>query len=333
MPDIIVIGDINADVIFTIPAYPRPGGEAVAATVQMHTGGSALNTAVALAKMDMEVGFIGRIGQDALASQVLVDLQEAGVDCSYIQVDPRLSTGLIFIAVTVDGERTMFAARGANPFTEAAAIDPAYFANCRWIHLSGYSFLSYHQYETMLLALDLAKNSPYTRVSLDVGTEPALRARLQMMEVLPRIDIIFPNETELTILGEGRSVDESLDYLLDSRANAIVAKCGRKGSILAVANKRIKLPAFKVNVKDSTGAGDSFNAGVVLGRLVGLSWEASAALGNALGGLATAQEGGGANSLNRNSVARLVEKHLFQEEWSDLRPALEELAAYFEGIL
>jgi sugar/nucleoside kinase (ribokinase family) len=124
-----------------------------------------------------------------------------------------------------------------------------------------------------------------------------------------------------------------LDYLLDNRANAVVAKCGRKGSILAVGNKRIKLPAFKVHVKDSTGAGDSFNAGVVLGRLVGLSWEASAALGNALGGLATAQEGGSANSLNRNSVARLIEKHLFQEEWSDLRPALEELAAYFEGIL
>ncbi len=333
MPDVIVIGDINADMILTIPAYPRPGGEAVAATVQMHTGGSALNTAVALAKMDMEVGFIGRIGQDALANQVLVDLQEAGVDCSRIQVDPRVSTGLIFIAVTVDGERTMFGARGANTFTEAAAIDPDYFVNCRWIHLSGYSFLSYHQYETTLLALDIAKNSPYTRVSLDISTEPALRARTQIMEVLPKIDVIFPNETELTILSEGRSADDSLDYLLDHGVNAIVAKRGRKGCILGVGNKRVKMPAFRVNVKDSTGAGDSFNAGVVLGRLVGLSWEASAALGNALGGLTVSQEGGGAISLTRNSVTRLIEKHLFQEEWSDLRPALEELAAYFEGAL
>ena len=86
-------------------------------------------------------------------------------------------------------------------------------------------------------------------------------------------------------------------------------------------------------MKDSTGAGDSFNAGVVLGRLVGLSWEASAALGNALGGLTTSQEGGGANSINRDSVAKLIEKHLFQEEWSSVRSALEELAAYFEGTL
>jgi sugar/nucleoside kinase (ribokinase family) len=333
MPDIIVIGDINADVILTIPSYPRPGGEAVAATVKIHTGGSAVNTAVALAKLDMSVGFIGRIGKDALANQILADLTESGVDCTHIQTDPKVSTGLIFIAVTVDGERTMFGARGANAFTEASAIDPAYFVNCRWIHLSGYSFLSYHQYETTLLALDLAKNSPYTRVSLDVGTEPALRARAQIMEVLPRFDVIFPSETELTILTEGRPIEAGLDYLLDDRANAVVAKRGRKGSVLAVGNKRAHLPAFNINVKDSTGAGDSFNAGVVLGRLVGLSWEASAALGNALGGMATSHEGSAANLISRSSVARFIEKHLFQEEWNEVRFALEELAAYFEGNL
>ena len=333
MPDIIVIGDINIDVNLTIPAYPMPGHEAVATSIQMHTGGSAVNTAIALAKMDMDVGFIGRIGQDALADKVLSDLKSAGVDCSHVQVDPKVNTGLIFIAVTVDGERTMFGARGANAFTDSASIDPQYFLQCRWLHLSGYSFLSYHQHKTILAALELAENSPHTRVSLDIGTEPALRARAQIMEVLPRIDVIFPNETELTLLGEGRSIDESLDFLLNGRISAIVTKRGFKGSILAVGNKRISLPAFNINVKDTTGAGDSFNAGVVLGRLVGLSWEASAALGNALGGWATAHEGAGAHAINRSVVARLIEKHLFQEEWTPVRSALEELALFFEGPL
>jgi sugar/nucleoside kinase (ribokinase family) len=333
MPDIIVIGDINVDVNLSIPAYPVPGHEAVASSIQMHTGGSAVNTAVALAKMDMNVGFIGRVGQDALAAKVLDDLKSASVDCSRVQVDSKVSTGLIFIAVTVDGERTMFGARGANVFTDSAAIDPNYFLQCRWLHLSGYSFLSYHQHKTTLAALELAENSPYTRVSLDIGTEPALRARDQILELLPRIDVIFPNETELTLLGEGRSVEASLDYLLDGRANAIVTKRGAQGSILAVGNKRVNLPAFTVSVKDTTGAGDSFNAGVVLGRIVGLSWEASVALGNAFGGLATAQEGAGAHAINRTVVARMVEKHLFQEEWTPVRYALEELALFFEGPL
>ncbi|MCP4609289.1 MAG: carbohydrate kinase family protein, partial [Planctomycetes bacterium] len=310
MPDIIVIGDINVDVNLTIPAYPVPGHEAIATSIQMQTGGSAINTAIALANMDMDVGFIGRVGPDVLAGRVLDDLKATGVDCSHVQVDSKVNTGLIFIVVTGDGERTMFGARGANAFTEAAAIDPNYFLHCRWLHLSGYSFLSYHQHKAVLTALDLAENSPNTRVSLDTGTEPALRARSQIMEVLPRLDVIFPNEAELTLLGGGRSIDESLDYLLDSRANAVVAKFGGQGSILATGNKRVKLPSFDIEVKDTTGAGDSFAAGVVLGRLVGLSWEASVALGNVLGGLVTTQEGAAAHSINRNIVTRLVEKHL-----------------------
>ncbi len=333
MPDIIVIGDINVDVNLTIPAYPVPGHEAVATSIQMQTGGSAVNTAIALANMDMEVGFIGRVGQDVLAGRVLDDLKATGVDCSHVQVDSKVNTGLIFIVVTGDGERTMFGARGANAFTEAAAIDPNYFLHCRWLHLSGYSFLSYHQHKAVLTALDLAENSPNTRVSLDTGTEPALRARSQIMEVLPRLDVIFPNEAELTLLGGGRSIDESLDYLLDSRANAVVAKFGGQGSILATGNKRVKLPSFDIEVKDTTGAGDSFAAGVVLGRLVGLSWEASVALGNVLGGLVTTQEGAAAHSINRNVVTRLVEKHLFKKEWRPVQFALEELTTYLDGML
>lgn len=333
MPDVIVIGDINVDVNFVIPAYPTPGNEAVATAVQMNTGGSALNTAIALAKMERDVGFIGRVGQDTLAQQVLDDLNKTGIDCTHIQIDPKVSTGMIFIAVSADGERTMFGARGANAFTEASALVPDYFLNCRWLHLSGYSFLSYHQHETLLASLELAKNSPYTRISLDIGTEPALRARSKIMEILPKLDVIFPNEVELSLLGEGRPIDQSLDYLLDQGANAVVAKLGRSGSILALNNRRLSVPAFRVNVKDTTGAGDSFNAGVVFGRIVGLSWEASVALGNAFGGLATTQEGGGASYVHRNEVAKMIESHLFHEEWHAAQFALEELIAYFEGVL
>jgi ribokinase len=331
MPDIVVVGDINVDVNFSIPAYPMPGNEAVATSVKLHTGGSAVNTAIALAKMDMDVGLVGRIGRDSLAGKVLADLRESGVDCTHIQTDPAISTGLIFIAVTADGERTMFSARGANTFTQAADIDPTCFSQCRWIHLSGYSFLSHHQHETMLLALEQAENSRYTRVSLDVGVEPALRARSQILELLPRIDVIFPNKTELTLLSDGLPVDESIDFLFEHGARAVMVKCGAEGSIVAVENKRSRLPAFNVTVNDTTGAGDSFNAGVVMGLLIGLSWEASAALGNALGALVSTQHGGGASTIQRSTTARLVERHLFSLEWAPVQVALEELMAYFES--
>ncbi|MBN1219564.1 MAG: carbohydrate kinase family protein [Anaerolineae bacterium] len=331
MPDIIVIGDINVDVSFTIPAYPMPGNEAIATGVQMTTGGSAVNAAIALAGMDMDVGFIGRVGQDTLADKVLADLKAKSIDCTYIQTDPTVSTGLIFISVTADGERTMFSARGANAFTDAGAITPACFDQCRWVHLSGYSFLSHHQYETVMVALDQAENSPFTRVSLDVGIEPALRARAQIIEVLPRLDIIFPNQMELTLLGQGKSIEQSLDFLFEHGAKAVVTKCGSEGCILAVDHRRIQIPAFDVEVKDTTGAGDSFNAGVVLGRLIGLSWEAAAVLGNALGALAATRQGSGADSINRYAVAKLVEKSMFHPKWAWVQSGLEELMIYFEA--
>ena len=131
----------------------------------------------------------------------------------------------------------------------------------------------------------------------------------------------------------GRWTKVLITYSMTAGANAVITTRGSDGCFLAVGDKRIALPSFKVKSKDTTGAGDSFNAGVVLGRLVGLGWESAAALGNALGGLVTTQQGAGAASLNRNAVSRLVEKNLFQEEWTPSRMALEELTAWFEGLL
>jgi sugar/nucleoside kinase (ribokinase family) len=300
----------------------------------MHTGGSAVNTAIALAGMGMDVGFIGRVGQDSLAEQALADLKAAGVNCDQVQLDSKVNTGVTFIAVTVDGERTMFAARGANSFTQAKDIDHAYFDHCRWIHLSSYSFLAHHQYETILTVLDLAENLPYTRISLDIGTEPAVRARLQILKLLPRLDLILPNEVEISLLGNGLPIEQCLGELHHKHsADAIVTKQGHKGCLFSVENRQVNIPAFDIDVKDTTGAGDSFNAGVVLGRLVGLSWDASSALGNAMGGLACGQPGAGAFASNRNVVSKLIETHLFKEKWTRTRNALEELMVWFEGVL
>ena len=73
MPDVILLGDINIDMIASMPAYPVWGGEGVVGTLEYHTGGGVVNTARALANMGVTVGIIGRIGSDALAQQVRTD--------------------------------------------------------------------------------------------------------------------------------------------------------------------------------------------------------------------------------------------------------------------
>ncbi len=297
----------------------------------MHTGGSAVNTAIALARLGVDVGFIGRVGQDALAAQALTDLAEVGVDTRLVQFDPAISTGIIFIAVTPDGERTMFAARGANSYTDPGLLDEDYFVGARWFHFSGYTLLAEPQRSAAMYALNLAIEAG-CRVSLDVGVEPALRVQHDIHRLLSRVDVIFPNETELSLLTSGINSRRAPAQLLKQGVGAVVAKYGAGGSEVTVRNLRASLPAFNISPLDTTGAGDCFNAGFILGRLVGLDWEAAATLGNATGALATQWQGSGAGYITPQAVRQLIEKHTSAPEWRGRYGVLDEVLAYLEAL-
>jgi ribokinase len=331
MPDVVLLGDINIDMIVQIPGYPVRGGEGVATAVEMYTGGSAVNTALLLAQLDVDTGFIGCVGQDALAAQVFTDLAEAGVDHRYVQIDPAVSTGLIFIAVTPGGERTMFASRGANTLTTSSDMWERYFQGARWYHVSGYALLAQPQSEAALFGLELAERQR-CRVSIDVGGELAYRHRRQVLELLPRLDIVFPNEDELALLTPSMTTEEGLTHLLEHGVKAVLAKRGKAGCLVATSRDRFELPAFRVQAQDTTGAGDSFNAGVILGRLVGLSWPASAVLGNVFGALATTRKGANAETIRAQQAGLFLEKHLDLPEWRPWLSALEEALAYLEAV-
>jgi ribokinase len=331
MPDVIALGDLNIDLVAPVPAYPSRGGDSVADRASLHTGGSAVNTAVTLARLGVDVGFIGRIGRDALAAQVMADLADAGVDTRLVQLDPAISTGIIFIAVTPDGERTMFSARGANSYTDPDLLDEDYFVGARWFHFSGYTLLAEPQRSAALYALDLATEVG-CQISLDVGVEPALRARNDIQRLLPRVDVILPNETELSLLTGGADLQQGPLRLLEQGVGAVAAKHGASGSEITTRNLRVRLPAFNVSPLDTTGAGDCFNAGFILGRLVGLDWKAAAVLGNAAGALATQQQGAGTSYIIPRAMRDLIEKHIGAPEWLEWQEILEEVLAYLEAL-
>jgi len=331
MPDVILLGDINIDISASMPAYPSRGGEGVANAVEYHTGGSVVSTAVALSKMGVETGIIGRVGNDALSSQVMSDLAQFGIDGTHIQIDSVVSTGLIYIVVNPDGERTMFAARGANVFTSPDEKWADYFASSRWYHFSGYALLAEPQSRAAGYALDLAQQI-HCRVSLDPNPEPAMRYSNQILSLLPKVDIFFPNEQELMLLSGGRPLEDAIESLLDAGAKAVVVKRGVRGCVVATRKTFLELPAFEIRVKNTTGAGDCFNAGVVLGRMVGLGWAASAILGNALGAIASANAGAGAATVSANRVVELIEQDMFKPQWEKWHGALEQVLAYLTSI-
>ena len=331
MPDVILLGDINIDINATMPLYPARGGEGVASNVEYHTGGSVVSTSVALAKLGASTGVIGRVGKDALAAQVMRYLDTVDVDRSHVQVDNMVSTGLIYIVVNPDGERTMFAARGANVFTQTDARWPSYFASARWYHFSGYALLAQPQHDSAIHALKLAQHN-HCRVSLDPNPEPAMRYGKQIKTLLPKIDVFFPNEQELMVLTNGKTFRDAVNCILDEGAKAVVIKRGKKGCVIAYDKVYLEIPSFEIKVKNTTGAGDSFNAGVLLGRMVGLSWVASAILGNALGAIASSMQETSALEITPSKVLTLIERDMFKPQWMEWHWALEQLSAYLSDV-
>jgi ribokinase len=315
------LGDINIDVIAHIPGYPQKGGEGLAEQGHIYCGGSAANTAIVLARFGVEVGIIGRVGEDVLALLALAALAEAGVDGRSIQRDPQITTGIILVAVTPDGERTMFGCRGANVRTDPALLDASYVTRARIFHLSGYSLLALPQREAALRALEVAHEAGLM-VTADMGLEAVMRVTDRVKAILPEVDILFPNQAEAEYLTNCRDIEGAIESLLDYGVGVVALKLGKRGCAIGTEEGLFLVPGFTVPTVDTTGAGDSFDAGIILGRLEGWGWRESALLADALGALTAAVEGAGTSLAEREEVRAFLESYLDEPSWRDWQEEL-----------
>jgi len=292
MPSVLTVGDINADIMAALSHYPEKGGEGLSEKAELHAGGSAANTAMVLAQFGVDVSLLGRVGTDPLGHYVFRELEMAGVDLALVQRDPTVMTGTFFVAVMPDGERTMFGHRGANVNLTSASFETVAWSDLRWVHVSGYALLKDPQRTTTLRVLEHAAGRK-TTTSLDVGVHAARQASDEVRRLLPQTSVLFQNLEEARALTGRTELAESLNALLEKGVGTVAVKLGKEGCAVADGSETFRVPAFSVDAVDSTGAGDSFDAGFILGHQWGLGIRASAVLGNALGGLACTALGAG----------------------------------------
>jgi ribokinase len=291
VPLVIALGDINRDIIARIPRYPEPGGDGVASALWTGDGGSAANTARGLAQCGISAGLIGRVGCDAQGEELLRQLQAAGVDTSLVQRDPDVASGLMFITVTPDGQRTMIGYRGANARTCAEEIDPQAVRTARWLHISGYALLGPPQVHAALYALQVAAAAGL-RVSLDPGLEAARQKPALIHSLLDQIDLLLPSEEEARALTGAHDPRAALESLHAQGARTVALKQGPRGCLLSDGGVPSLVPAFPIEVLDTTGAGDAFAAAFLAGQVCGLSLRACGLWANALGAWAASAPGG-----------------------------------------
>lgn len=283
---ILLFGDLNVDNICSLPEIPPPGRDVYMSRVETHLGGAVCNSAVVLQGLHQSTRMLGAVGNDRWGDFILSELQRAGSDTRFIVRKTAEDSGLIFIGVTPNGERTMFSYRGANCIITPADLPEAILDGVSLIELSGYVFISPDQSETAWKLIHLAELRGIP-ISLDTGLDPVVREPEILRAALPHLRVCITGQEECQILTGFDDLEQQAAALLAYGIQLVAIKLGGRGAYLAWPQGTLLLPAFKVEVLDTTGAGDAFSSGLVYGYLHSFSPCASGALANALGGLAT----------------------------------------------
>jgi ribokinase len=260
--DVFVAGSINQDFVLSVERRPAPGETVTDARLATHNGGKGANQAAAAALLGASVAFLGRVGDDGFGGPLARGLSEKGVDTGLVQEVPGSSTGAAFITVTPDGENAITVAPGANRRLTAQDVDDASES------IEGAQVLVAQMEippEVVLRAVEVAAGSG-TRALVNLA--PPFEVPRALLE---KLDPLVVNEHEAAfLLGERvEGVDGALDAapkLLSLRPASVVVTLGEDGAVFSGSEAAKHLPAPRVEVVDTTGAGDAF-VGALAARL------------------------------------------------------------------
>jgi sugar/nucleoside kinase (ribokinase family) len=266
MSRILVIGEVNADLILHgYEDFPAPGREVLVEDSRLTLGSASAICAAGLARLGNEVQFIGRVGNDVMGNFCLDTMRDKGIDVSPVIRDPKEPTG-ITVSITSSRDRALVTHLGAIRTLTAEDLAGVDFSDFDHVHVSAY-FLQHGLRPGCGRLFERASISGST-TSLDPGFDPSEEwgKDLGLGETLANVDLFFPNEIELKAI-TGHSDPLQAMRALENGRTVTVAKLGGKGAMAIVGDDPIRVKAPSVATLDTTGAGDSFNAGFLHGWL------------------------------------------------------------------
>lgn len=255
MNKITVIGSINLDTNLRVHHMPKPGETIHATRHYSAAGGKGANQAVAAARSECEVNFIGGIGSDAVGKEMLDLLQKEGINTDGIKTVEQESTGQAFITVDDDGQNSITIYAGAN-----YAFGPEDVLQNRSL-IENSDFLV-AQFETPVEATIKGFEIAH-KAGVKTILNPAPAMTKIPAELLRLTDVITPNETEAATLTNIQVVDKesaqmAANALHEQGVSAVIITIGSKGAFYDYQNKSELIPAYKVKAVDTTAAGDTF---------------------------------------------------------------------------
>lgn len=288
--DLLVVGDANPDVIVSAPDLePRFGqAEQLVDSASLVVGGSGAITAMGAARLGLGVGLCAVVGNDDLGRLMTVKLAEAGVDLEHLVVDAHRPTGMSVILNRGDDRAVLTASGTISALTSddllALPDRPA-----RHVHAASFYLMSPDFRDALPPAFARFRSAGAT-TSVDTNWDPSERWDVEAL--LRETDVFLPNEAELTAITRSPILDRALELAAELGCDVAV-KRGERGGVARVDDvtyRAMRTPA--VDYVDAVGAGDSFDAGFLAGRLGGRDVGLSLAMAVIAGSLSTSRPGG-----------------------------------------
>jgi sugar/nucleoside kinase (ribokinase family) len=288
--DITIAGEINLDLIlYGLPEEMPLERELLGNDFRLTLGSSSAILAHNLAALGISVGFITRLGEDALGSIALERLAERKVDLSQVKrVAGGTSTG-VTVLLHHGSKRHILTYPGTMFQMSASDLDMEYLASSRHFHLS--SLFLHKALQPDLPRIFKQLKAAGLTLSLDTNDDPEDRWESGLDELLSLVDIFLPTDDEACRI-TGKPDAESALAALAQRIPMVAIKCGKRGALVQMGDKKWQIPAQPVTPVDTIGAGDSFNAGFLAAYLRGETPDACAAFGNRTAALSTLGPGG-----------------------------------------
>lgn len=245
--------------------------------IMMSAAGTAGGTATILRKLGASVRSFGAVGKDPLGDTLVSLLTAAGVDTTHLVRRGAVQTSASVLPVRPNGDRPAWHCIGANGVYTVDDVDLDEVAAATHLHLGGPEFLGG---EAAAKVLSHARsNAVVTSVDMLAPGDPSM---LEWVEAaLPHTDYFLPNDEQLLGLTGASSLEEAGRAILDKGAGCVAVTCGVEGALVVTADETIAVPAFDVEVVDTTGCGDAFSAGFLRGLALGKDLRESAVLGSA----------------------------------------------------
>ncbi|WP_075073274.1 carbohydrate kinase family protein [Longilinea arvoryzae] len=273
--EVAVLGAAAVDWVARVNALPRKDGIAWADRYEPFPGGSGANMASAIAHLGKSVRFIGRLGDDEGGQILWQAFQADGVDTSAVRIEKGCRSASCFIAVDSLGEREIYCLGGVALYDQPADLAPEWFEGLQVLAIAD----AYP--EVALSAIELAGGQ--TKVVFTPGGLMAGLPKSDLDRLLSKSQAVIVSRVEAEKISGRNIPEDAIRDLVGRGSKVVIVTLGERGVLMWDGESMIAVPACKVEtIVDTTGAGDAFSAGFMVGIIEGMDWISAAKLGNAV---------------------------------------------------